>query len=60
MNATLKTTINKFPPGTPVKIQLDPKHTVELGTSYDIVLPDGTLSWVYLDEVEWREECHRS
>jgi hypothetical protein len=53
----LKTTINKFPPGTPVKIVLDPRHTVELGTSYDIVLPDGTLSWAYLDEIEWSEEC---
>jgi hypothetical protein len=56
----LKTTINKFPPGTPVQIQLDPKYTVELGTSYDIVLPDGTQSWAYLDEIEWSESCQPS
>ena len=60
MNATLRATVNKFPPGTPVKVRLDARHTVELGTSYDIVLPDGTQSWVYLDEIEWSEECQPS
>lgn len=54
--ATLRATINGNPPGTPVKVRLDEQHTVELGTSYDIVLPDGTLAWAYLDEIEWNSE----
>lgn len=55
--ATLRATINGNPPGTAVKVRLDERHSVELGTSYDITLPDGTMSWAYLDEIEWSEEC---
>lgn len=57
---TLAATINGYPPGTPVKIVLDERHTVELGTSYDIILPDGTMSWAYLDEIMWSEPCQVS
>ncbi len=52
MIATLKSTINKFPPGTPVKF-VDTIRPDMLVPSYDIVLPDGTMSWAYDYELEF-------
>jgi len=56
----LTATINGHGPGTLVKIVLDERYTVELGTSYDIILPDGTMSWAYLDEIDWSASCQPS
>lgn len=54
MNAKLKTTVNKFPPGTPVKMVDLPRPDM-LVPCYDIVLPDGTLSWAYDYELDFQE-----
>lgn len=55
----LKATINKFPPGTPIKVIDEPRPDM-LVPSYDIVLPDGTVSWAYDYEIEWSQSCHPS
>ena len=49
---TLKTTINKFSAGTPVKTVDHPRPDMLVPT-YDIILPDGTMSWAYDYEIEW-------
>ena len=56
---TLKATINHFPPGTPIKT-IDPVRPDMLVPSYDIILPDGTMSWAYDYEIEWSDECQPS
>lgn len=56
---TLKSTINRFPPGTPIKV-VDHGGYDLLGTIYDIILPDGVESWAYDYEIDWRDQCHPS
>lgn len=53
-NCKLKTTINHFPPGTEVKMVDQPRPDM-LVPCYDIVLPDGTLSWAYDYELDFQE-----
>lgn len=56
---TLKSPINKFPPGTPITL-VDKVRPDMLVPSYDIYLPDGTMSWAYDYEIEWSDECQPS
>jgi hypothetical protein len=58
-NCKLKTTINHFPPGTSVTT-VDAVRPDMLVPSYDIILPDGTMSWAYDYEIEWSDECQSS
>ena len=48
----LKSPINKWPAGTPVNVVDTPRPDMLVPT-YDIILPDGTVSWAYDYELEF-------